>query len=109
MVRSKKLIVILTTLAAVSLPTLAFADEHDGHARTSDVRRDDMEIARLRVDIAHRRADIARDERAHRFADARRDRAVLRKEVRQLERLMRDHRVDHQERHDHGEHGGHRR
>ncbi|HSQ62264.1 MAG TPA: hypothetical protein VLM85_03590 [Polyangiaceae bacterium] len=77
---------LAAALAALTLPTLAFADDHEGRRES---RRDDAEIVQLRADIAHDRFEIARDARMHRWQDVRRERRDLERDQRRLAELMR--------------------
>lgn len=86
MFRSKKIIAAVVALAALTIPSLALADNDDRR----DIRRDDYAIVQLRAEIARDRVEIRRDERMHRFEEARRERRELDRREAQLRELLRD-------------------
>jgi len=83
---AKKWFALAAALAALTIPTLALADDHDGRREYS---RRDAEIAQLRADIARDRLEIARDMRLHRWEQVRREKRDLARDERQLAELMR--------------------
>jgi hypothetical protein len=82
----KKMLILGATLAALAIPSLASADDYDRR----DVRRDDYAVAQLRSEIARDRIEIQRDERMHRWAEARQERRELERHEMQLRELLRD-------------------
>ena len=84
----KKIAIVATTLAALAVPSLALADDHDGRGD----RRDDYAVTELRAEIQRDRLELRRDEREHRWAEARQERREIeRKEARLRELLERHH------------------
>lgn len=71
---------------SLTLPTLAFADDHEGRGESP---RDDAQVVQLRADIARDRFEIARDARMHRWQDVRRERRDLERDQRRLAELTR--------------------
>jgi len=80
----KKIIPVLAAVAALAVPSLALADDHD-HGRSVD-RRDEHAIVELRDRIARDRIDMERDLRMHRWEEARR----VRREIDRTEQVLRD-------------------
>lgn len=83
---AKKWFALVAALAALTIPTLALADDHDGRRDSS---RRDGEIAQLRADIARDHREIARDMRLHRWQEVRREQRDLARDQRQLAQLVR--------------------
>jgi hypothetical protein len=69
--------------------TLSAADWRDSHYDHQDFRRGFYETDRLRAGIARDRARLNGDLRCHRYDAARRDRADLERDERQLDRYGR--------------------
>ncbi len=90
MFRSKKWVAIFAALAALTIPSLALADDHDGWR--GEPRRDQAQATQLRADIARDRFEIRRDERMHRWEDARRERRDLARDEQRLMELLRHRR-----------------
>ncbi len=86
----KKVFAVGAALAALAVPTLAFADDCDDHARVEHVQyRDGGAIERLRNQIARERAELVRDERGHRWNEVNRDRMQIARHQRELRELTR--------------------
>jgi hypothetical protein len=80
----KKIVPAIAALVALSIPSLALADDHGRR----EVRRDDRAVAELRAEIARDKLERARDTRMHRWGEARRERREIERHEQQLRRLL---------------------
>jgi hypothetical protein len=85
----KKIVPALAAVIALSIPSLALADDHGRRdvRSTRDRDRDDHAVVELRAEIARDRVELQRDVRAHRWEDARREKRELERHEQQLREL----------------------
>jgi len=80
----KKIVPALAAVIALSIPSLALADDHVGR----DVGRDHA-VVQLRDEIAREKIDVARDMREHRWEAARQAQRQMDRHEQALRDLLR--------------------